>query len=132
MLTFAQSVPSAALEKAMSATWQRAQLITDNLANVDTPGYKAKRLEFEGLLRSAMQSNMRVSAMSGSQKIEYINNLNPVMYSDDSTSVRIDGNNVNPDSEQIELARVQIQYQALKDRLNGHYSLLKYAISGGR
>ncbi|MDR2909169.1 MAG: flagellar basal body rod protein FlgB [Oscillospiraceae bacterium] len=129
---FTQSVSSAALEKAMSATWQKAELITHNIANEDTPGYKAKRLEFESLLGAAMESNMRATAFDKTSRISRINNLQPVVYSDDSHEVRIDGNNVDIDSEQMELARTQIQYQALRDRVSGHYSLLKYAISGGR
>lgn len=128
---FAQSLSSAVLEKAMSATWQKAELITHNIANEDTPGYKAKRLEFEGLLKAAMQSNMRTSAFDKTARLSRINGLQPVVYSDESNEVRIDGNNVDTDAEQIELARVQIQYQALRDRVNGHYSLLKYAITGG-
>jgi len=121
------------MEKSMAALWQRAQLITHNIANGDTPGYKAKRLEFEGALRSALEANdMKTSPMSRSARISRINSLQPTVYADDSHQVRIDGNNVNIDSEQMELARVQLQYQAVRDRVNGHYTQLKYAISGGR
>jgi len=127
------SVSSAIMEKSMAALWQRAQLITHNIANEDTPGYKAKRLEFEGALRSALKSNnMKTSAMSKPAQLSRINSLQPIVYTDESHQVRIDGNNVNIDSEQMELARVQLQYQAVRDRVNSHYTQLKYAISGGR
>lgn len=130
---FTDSISSAAMEKALSANWQKAQLITNNIANEDTPGYKARRIEFESYLRKELgQSNMRMTAMSKKQRISRISTLRPLYYQDKSTEGRIEGNNVNIDSEQMELARVQIQYQALRDKINGHYQTLKYAISGGR
>ena len=135
MSVFADSISSAALEKALSANWQKAQLISNNIANEDTPGYKARRMEFESYLRRELQnqsSNMRVTAMTKRQKISRISTLRPYVYQDKSTVGRADGNNVNLDSEQMELARVQIQYQALRDKINSHYQALKYAISGGR
>jgi flagellar basal-body rod protein FlgB len=130
---FTDSISSAALEKALAANWQKAQLIANNIANEDTPGYKARRMEFESYLRKELQhSNMRVTAMNKRQRISRISSLRPLVYQDKSTEGRVDGNNVNIDSEQMELARVQIQYQALRDKINGHYQTLKYAISGGR
>ena len=130
---FTDSISSAAMEKALSANWQKAQLITNNIANEDTPGYKARRIEFESYLRKELgQSNMRMTAMSKKQRISRISTLRPLYYQDKSTEGRIEGNNVNIDSEQMELARVQIQYQALRDKINGHYQTLKYAVSGGR
>ncbi len=124
------------MERALTATWQRAQLITHNIANEDTPGYKAKRLEFERLLEQELRhsrNNLRMSAMMDKEtRVGRIKSVRSVVYDDDSTLGRIDGNNVDKDAEQIELARVQLQYQALRDKVSGHYTTLKYAISGGR
>jgi len=133
---FTNSLSAAALEKAMSAAWKKTQLITHNIANEDTPGYKAKRMEFEGMLKSELQKRTlkgsRSNAVSKQRQIESINNIQPFVYDDRSTQVRIDGNNVNIESEQIELARVQLHYQAMRDRINSSYSTLRYAITGGR
>lgn len=123
---------SVAAERALSALWQRTQTIATNLANQDTPGYKAKKLAFEGMLANELQSVQRSNTLSRSEKIEKINSTYTNVYNDPTLSVRADGNNVNPDNEQIELARTQLQYQALRDKVNGHYTSLKYAISGGR
>lgn len=132
-MLFSESVGSAALEKALSATWQKTQVVVHNISNEDTPGYKAKRVEFDSLLRRELgQTGMKYSTMSKSERIDRIKSVQPVVYSDESTEGRIDGNNVDIVSEQVELARLQIQYQALRDRINGHYNTLKYAISGGR
>lgn len=123
---------SVAAERAFSAVWKRTQMIATNLANVDTPGYKGKKVSFEGLLQNEMLSVENSRNMTRAQKVARINSVEPVIYDDRALSVRADGNNINPDNEQIELARAQMQYQALRDKINGHYSNLKYAISGGR
>jgi flagellar basal-body rod protein FlgB len=120
------------LEKSLSALWQKQQLITNNIANEDTPGYKAKRMEFENLLRKEMDGMARVSAVSRKEQLARIEDVSPQIYDDEATEVRADGNNVNIHNEQIELARAQIQYDALQRKISGHYSTLKYAISGGR
>ena len=125
------SVTSAALEAAASASWQRMQLIANNISNEDTPGYKAKRMEFESILKNELRSKMRFTSSFG-DTAQRISKIQPYFYEDDSTEARIDGNNVNIDSEEIELARVQIQYDALMQRIGGHYSQLRYAITGGR
>lgn len=129
---FLESTNSATMERSFSALWQRMQLISTNIANEDTPGYKAKRLEFEGVLKNQIEQAARTRGMSRAEKVGLINSTQTRVYNDPSLSVRADGNNVNLDNEHIELARVQMQYQALRDKINGHYSSLKYAISGGR
>ncbi|MCL2033863.1 MAG: flagellar basal body rod protein FlgB [Oscillospiraceae bacterium] len=126
------SVKSATMERSLSALWQRAQLISHNIANEDTPGYKAKRLAFENILQKEIHSARSSKNMSRSQKAAKISGAQSVIYDLKHLSGRADGNNVVLDNEHIELARVQLQYQALRDKINGHYANLKYAISGGR
>lgn len=127
-----ETTKSAAMERALSALWQRNQMISTNLANVDTPGYKGKKLAFEGVLQNELRSMEKSRGMSRAEKVERVSAVQTHVYNDPTLSVRADGNNVNPDNEQIELARTQLQYQALRDKINGHYTSLKYAISGGR
>lgn len=131
---FTQSVSSAALEKALSATWQRRNVITHNIANEDTPGYKAQRLDFEGVLAGEVNNLRRGRAGVGVKEagIKRLETIQPKVYEDTSTVGRADGNNVDILAEQIELARVEYQYQALSQRVGSHYSTLQYAISGGR
>lgn len=127
-----ETVRSAAMERALSAVWQRGQLISTNIANEDTPGYKAKHLSFEGALRSQIRHANNTQGASRMQKVAYVENTQAQVYNDPTLTVRADGNNVNLDNEHIELARVQMQYQALRDKISGHYSQLKYAITGGQ
>ena len=129
---FQNSLSVAMMEKSASALWRRQQVILHNVANEDTPGYKAKRLEFESALRRELHAGTpRVSAISGSA-LQRVERQAPIVYEDNSTIGRADGNNVNILNEQIEMARTQIQYNALLQRISGHYATLKYVISGGR
>lgn len=127
-----ESARSAAAERALSALWQRTQMISTNLANMDTPNYKSKKLAFEGMLQSELKLAQNATTMTRAEKVARVRAVETQIYNDPTLSVRADGNNVNADNEQIELARTQLQYQALRDKVNGHYTSLKYAISGGR
>lgn len=127
-----ETTKSAAAERALSAVWQRAQLISNNIANEDTPGYKGKKLAFEGYLRNEIRAAESSRGLSREQKVGIVERTKTRVFDDPTLSVRADGNNVNLDNEHIELARAQLQYQALREKINGHYSALKYAISGGR
>jgi flagellar basal-body rod protein FlgB len=137
MKMFTQSVNSAAMEKTMSVLWQRQQTILHNIANEDTPGYIANRLSFEEILAAEMNPIRKTRAESripGSkeERIERINNLQPVEYKTDATVMRADGNNVDILAEQNALTKVQYQYQALAQKVTGYYQNLKYVITGSR
>lgn len=127
---FETSVPTAMLEKALSSAWKRGQVITHNIANEDTPGYKAKRVAFESLLKKEMKIMTNVSAFDGANTVERINAVRPFVYEDRGTVGRADGNNVDIDSENMELARLQIQYNAMISKISGHYSTLSYVVTG--
>lgn len=124
------SVSNAMVEKSADAAWQRMQVITHNIANEDTPGYKAKRLEFESLLRKEIGARTNVTALNSHGTIAEINGVRPRVYQDTGTVGRADGNNVDIDSENMEFAKVQIQYDAIIKKISGHYSTLKYVITG--
>ena len=129
---FLQSVSPAAMEKATSALWQRMQMISTNIANQDTPGYKAKRLDFESVLQSELSTVKNSQSISRQQAVDRIAAVTPQVYDETRTVTRADGNNVDILAEQAELARAQFQYQALTQKVSGYYATLKYAISGGR
>ena len=130
---FLQSVNTAAMEKALSALWERNQLIQTNIANEDTPGYKAKRLSFETALQTELEQLDRSKRRTTRREaVERIDGLRPVVYSQLDTITRADGNNVDILAEQIELSRLQFQYQALTQKVSGYYSTLRNAITGGR
>ena len=86
------------LKTAADASWAREEVLTNNIANVDTPNYKRQDVEF---------SSMRT-------------------YTDNSTlSYRLDGNNVDLSTENVELASEQLNYNGLIDSMNNEFTRFK-------
>lgn len=119
------------LDKAADASWLRETAITNNLANVDTPGYKRQEVDFESVLKQELGRSKYTSL---DKKIRGLNgNLSKLTVSayEDSTnySYRLDGNNVDPDTENVELASEQIRYEALTSSLNSQFNCMKAVIN---
>lgn len=93
------------IHKALKASELRNEAISENIANVNTPGYKRKYVSFEAELSSAMQD--------GKFKVPDADKMVIKILEDDKTSYRIDGNNVDIDVEMAELAKNTIKYNAL-------------------
>lgn len=116
------------LNKAMDASWYRNELIANNISNQDTPGYKRQDVDFQSALKTALQTS-GYQTMDG--KVAHVRTaaLEVSSYTDyGGYSYRIDGNNVDPEVEYVELASNQIRYQALRDSVNQEFSLLKAAM----
>ncbi|MGI6747737.1 MAG: flagellar basal body rod protein FlgB [Anaerovoracaceae bacterium] len=126
------SLTSAILHRALDGTWQRQRAIANNIANHETPGYKAMKVNFEDSLNNEIQKLNNRTIGSHSNNLETIRNSDINVFIDRFTSERADGNNVNLDLENIEMAKVQIQYQYLTRSMTDMYSRLRYAISEGR
>lgn len=99
--------------------WKKQQIISQNIANKDTPDYKAKYIDFYSVLKEKLQDNGKV-------KTEL--NLDYKIVEDSYTADQPDGNNVDSDMQQIELARAQLQYSALINQLNGEFDLMRSAL----
>ena len=101
------------LEKAADASWMRNDAIANNLANVDTPGYKRQDVDFESQLAYALK-NSRYTSMDERVANIKSSRLRPLCYTDHASfSYRLDGNNVDVDTEGVYLAKNQITYQGL-------------------
>lgn len=115
------------LNKAAGASWTKNEIIANNIANVDTPDYKRKDLNFESLLAEAL-SDTSVHTKNMDKKVANLNmsSLNPHIYTEYSTlSYRYDGNNVDIDTEQAYLADNQIKYYTLLDSMTHEFNRLK-------
>lgn len=128
------SPTSAILQKALDGTWQRQRAIANNIANHETPGYKAIRVNFEDSLEKEIKKleNGVPTKEKITESIETLKNSEISVYSDYSTSNRADGNNVDMDLENIEMAKTQIQYQYLTRSMTDMFARLRYAISEGK
>lgn len=115
------------LDKAADGTWLRNELINNNIANVDTPGYKRKDVQFESYLMTAVAG--------GDSLDENINNLdlttlNPTKYTEFSgLSYRLDGNNVDINTESAELAKNQLRYYTLIDSMSQEFSRIRMVLN---
>ena len=106
------------LDKAMDAAWLRNDAISNNISNADTPGYKRQDINFETQLAKALRSS-RYKSMDAKVADVKLNRLKPITYTDYSGfSYRIDGNNVDPDTEGVYLAKNQVVYQGLELAVN--------------
>lgn len=113
------------LDKAADASWKRESLISNNLANVDTPGYKRQDLNFETALQTQLASGNHDSLDARIDRLDY-SKLNPMTYTDlAGYSYRLDGNNVDVDTENVELASEQIRYQAIAAGINQEFSRMR-------
>ena len=113
------------LKSAADASWTREEVLTNNIANVDTPNYKRQDVEFSSYLANALQRSGKNSA-SLTQRVNNYNDLAIRTYTDNSTlSYRTDGNNVDLSTENVELASEQINYNALIDSMNNEFSRFK-------
>lgn len=112
------------LDKALDAASLRHEAISDNIANAETPGYKAKRVAFEDELRSVL-------ARRG-ERLSERDLPAPKLYRVTSTFISPDGNNVDMEAEMAALAENEARYSALSQLLAKNFALLRYVISEGR
>lgn len=119
--------PNSNVERALDAAWLRNNVISQNIANVDTPGYKRKVVRFEEFLNNEMKTG---KINSGQSKI-YPDGIS-VTEDPSSSSYRSDGNNVDIEHEMALLAANNLRYNTLIQRINGNFSKLKSVIRGGR
>lgn len=113
------------LDKAADASWMRNVALSNNVANATTPGYKRQDVAFESELRKALGScrhesmDAKVSRISGKT-------IKPVAYTDYSTlSYRLDGNNVDPDTEPVMVSENYLKYQGLIAAINNEFQNLQ-------
>jgi flagellar basal-body rod protein FlgB len=113
------------LDKAADASWIRNDAIANNIANVDTPGYKRQDVNFEDQLQKALKDSRYTSIDAKVSNIN-LSRLNPTTYTDyGSYSYRSDGNNVDIDTENVELASNQIRYQGLTTSISQEFANLQ-------
>lgn len=116
------------LDKAADASWTRENLIANNIANATTPGYKRQDIDFQSVLKNEL-SNYKYMNLDQKMNAVDLTKLNPMVYTDHGNySYRLDGNNVDIDTEQVELASEQIKYQALTTSITSEFQRLQAVI----
>lgn len=124
-LDWLNSISMSLLSKNLDGLWARQQAISDNLANVETPGYKSKSVSFEDQLQAQLQDDSR----SKQDMIQGIQSVDPATTVSEGT-LRADGSNVDVEKENINLARTQLDYAFSLQGLTDQFARLRIAISG--
>lgn len=121
------------LEQAMNYSTAKQKVISHNIANSDTPNYKTKSVsfnsEFSRVLKDSMQAN---KTDIRHYDFKSTNSKSFSVFTKNSSSYNHNGNNVDIDKEMTELAKNQIYYNAVADRIGSKFNSLKTVIRGGK
>lgn len=125
------------LEKGLDAAWLRNQVISNNIANAETPGFKSSSVEFESVFAAALDDTSGFdNKITRDKHISFSNTdpdgVVPTVVKNSGTDMRMDGNNVDIDYENVELAKNTLYYNTLVEKLNTEFSMLRMAITEGR
>ena len=117
-------------QKTLDVSWAKQKIALDNIANVDTPGYKAKYVLFEDELRKKLSRFEGKERVKNSEIRATIRDSRMRVTQRDEESIRADGNNVNLDVEELEIVRNNYQYQYALRQISDQFSRLRVAIEG--
>ena len=105
-----------AMESSLEALWLKQKVVNQNIANYETPNYKAKAVKFEDVL---------TSVSGGKEKVDF----KATVTTDETTEARPDGNNVNIEKESLELYQAYLQHAYLTQKISGQFSNMRYVLS---
>ncbi|NPV09394.1 MAG: flagellar basal body rod protein FlgB [Anaerolineae bacterium] len=122
-----------ALRYALDGLSLRQQAVAQNIANLNTPGYKAARVSFEEELQRRLRGSGDAVDVSLTHPAHVLPSERPgvSITRDASTSIRLDGNNVDIDWEMARLAETVINYNTVTELISMKLAILKTAIKGG-
>jgi len=123
-----------ALNTSLNLRLMNQNVISSNIANADTPGYKAKTMEFESTLRDALGVGDQLPTAGTDPKHIIHRSTDPVspeIYDDPNGVESLDGNTVDRASEMAKMAENQILFDASTEMLKRKLGMLKYGISEG-
>lgn len=116
------------LRKSLDALWLRQKVISNNLANNDTPGFKSSTVLFEEFLKDALNG----ASLDKEDVQKKLDSLQPAVITNQTTASKADGNNVDVDAENMEFVRTQIEYEYLTRMLSSEISRMKYIVTEGK
>ena len=127
------------MQRGMEAASMRHEVISDNIANVNTPNFRKSDVIFEDLLAKEIygdeEAGRRLKMVRTHDKhlpMEVHQRAAPVIQRDETTIMRVYDNNVDIDMEMASLAKNQLYYNALATEMKGHFAKLKSVITSGQ
>lgn len=122
------------LKKTLDLRAQNQKIIASNIANAQTPGYKAKRLEFETSLRQAVDGNGQGLTVTNPQHIttsgSSIDRVQGKVREITGADSIGDGNTVDVDQEMVLMAKNQLMFEASVQLLSKKMAIIKYVVQG--
>lgn len=124
---FFDSIQFKAMESGLTALNMKQEVITHNIANIDTPDYKSYELNFGNMLEQAYQTNMKDDKDERKKTSSYDFKVKVTKNTD--TSVLVDGNNVDVDEQSLELYSTYLQSSAIIQKMNAKISDVRYVLT---
>jgi flagellar basal-body rod protein FlgB len=121
------------LEHALNYSSAKQKVISQNIANVDTPNYKAKDVSFKAVLQEVTGQSFQAKR-SDARHYDFSSRASslPGVVNKPNVNYNGNGNSVDLDKEMADLATNQIYYNALTERINGKFNSLQTVIRGGK
>lgn len=136
---FPDDLTTAVLTRAMAGYSARNTAIANNVANAETPGYKRVDVAFEAALADAVEADRdrlrrdvgaSISAIDGTDVTRDVDEVAANVHSLDTTTMRIDGSNVDPDDEMARLSANQLAATTVVSLLDKRFNQFRTAIIG--
>ncbi len=116
--------------QALTLREKRSEVLASNLANADTPEYKARDLDFQSVLKKSMSASPALERTQQGHLAPNNQILGATMMFRNPQQASLDGNTVESHIEQAKYSENAVQYQASLQFLNGRFSGLMAAIRG--
>ena len=112
-------------ERVLDYLWSRQTVSMNNVANVDTPGFKSQYITFEEELDRKLTAANSAKTAPKRAVSEAINSSHAWLDTTWNESSRLDGNNVDMDQEQVEIVRTAYEYQYMLSSISNDFTRLK-------
>jgi flagellar basal-body rod protein FlgB len=119
------------IERGLDYASLNQKVISQNIANVDTPNYKAKSVDFKSVLHNSIHQ-LEAKKTDSRHFTFHSTGQHPAVKTKSAYQYNHNGNGVDLDKEMSEMASNQIYFNALSDRINGKFNSLKSVIRGGK
>ncbi len=116
------------LEKSANFLWTKQAAILDNMANVETPNYKAKVVTFEESIRDKLRA--AAQSKDAKQSVREIIDGSDLYVFESPEAKRMDDNNVDTTEQMVEMVRNAYQQQYVYNAINKSYAILRMAVRG--
>lgn len=117
------------MEKSVGYLWAKQAAILDNIANAETPNYKAKVVTFEQRVRAQLEEAASRPQGAGKAVRDVLEDSEFSVF-EAQEQTRMDDNGVNVTDQMIEMIRNAYQQQYVYQAINKHYAILRMAVKG--